>query len=274
VDAIDQATFAGSMLAEAHTIVDAAALEDSTLRLVGGLAVYEHCRDTEFCARSYRDIDLVGLREQARAITEVLTRLGWTENRHAVMASAGQKRQFLRACRHHAAQGRLHEDDRIDLYLDRFRLHHAIDLRRRMDLDPYTVSVSDVVLMKLQRSVLDPDDLRDILVVLKDAADVGEADAGSTVNARYIARLCARDWGLYHDVTTNLERCRRHVDSFGLATTDAARLRQRLARLQAALEAEHKTVRWRVRARFGERLAWHEPVDETDGVHITHAERL
>lgn len=262
------------MLAEAHDIVDAAALRGSTLRLVGGLAVYEHCRDVGFCARPYRDIDFVGLRRQTRAISRLLAGLGWTENRHAAMASAGRKRQFFRACRHDAADGRLHEDDRIDLYLDGFSLHHAIDLRDRLGLEAYTLSLSDVLLVKLQRSVLNADDLRDIVGLLKDAAGVAETDAPGMVNAHYLARLFARDWGLCHDVEKNLERCRRQIDRFDLDPADEARLRERLVRLQTALQAEVKTLRWRLRARFGERLAWHEPVDETDGLHLTPAERL
>ena len=48
------------MLDEGRRIVDAARSEGLTLRLLGGLAVREHCRDAELCERDYSDLDMVG----------------------------------------------------------------------------------------------------------------------------------------------------------------------------------------------------------------------
>jgi hypothetical protein len=260
------------MLAEAHLIIDTARAQGVTLRLLGGLAVREHCRETAFCRRAYRDIDLVGPGGAAKRATAVLAGLGWDENRQVAMATMGRKRQFFRDCRHAAAGGRVHDDDRIDLYLDAFRLHHSIDLRRRLEFEPYTVSTSDVLLVKLQRTELNEDDLRDILTVLKDAADISDDDAPGALNMRYIARLCAADWGLYHDVTRNVVRCRRALDALA-ADGGAVRVTRRLDALEAALSAVPKGRRWRLRASVGERLAWHEPVDDVEGVYYAPGER-
>ncbi|MGZ4199589.1 MAG: hypothetical protein ACXVP1_05335 [Thermoleophilia bacterium] len=258
------------MLAEAHLIIDTARAQGVTLRLLGGLAVREHCRETAFCRRAYRDIDLVGLGSAAKRATAVLAGLGWDENRQVAMATMGRKRQFFRDCRHPAAGGRAHDDDRIDLYLDAFRLHHSIDLRRRLEFEPYTVSTSDVLLVKLQRTELNEDDLRDILTVLRDAAGISDDDAPGALNMRYIARLCAADWGLYHDVTRNIVRCRRALDA---PAADGGAVTRRLDALEAALSAVPKGRRWRLRASVGERLAWHEPVDDVEGVYYAPGER-
>jgi hypothetical protein len=263
--------FDEGMLTEAHLIIDTARAQGVALRLLGGLAVREHCRETAFCERSYRDIDLVGLGSAAKAATAVLGGLGWDENRQVAMATMGRKRQFFRDCRHVAARGRAH-DDRIDLYLDAFRLHHSIDLRRRLDFEPYTVSTSDVLLVKLQRTEVNDDDLRDILTVVKDVAELGDDDAPHALNLRYIARLYAADWGLHHDVTRNIARCRRILDALA-ADRDMARVARRLDALEAALSAEPKGRRWRLRASLGERLAWHEPVDDVEGVYFAPRER-
>lgn len=261
-----------SMLGEAHGIIDAGRAQGVTLRLIGGLAVREHCREADFCERPYRDIDLAARRRAAKAATTLLVRLGWVENRQVAMAAAGGKRQFFRECRHLTAAGRAHDDDRIDLYLDAFRLHHAIDLRRRLELEPYTVSTSDVVLAKLQRTAANYDDLRDIVTVVKDAAALGADDVPGALNVRYIAGLCAADWGLYHDVSRNVARCRAALDSLG--TGDAsARVLSRLDALEDALAAAPKGRRWRLRASLGERIAWHEPVDDAEGVYFAPGER-
>jgi hypothetical protein len=263
------------MLAEAHRIIDAAHSQGPTLRLVGGLAVREHCHSGAFCERPYRDIDLVGLSREVKATTALLVGLGWHENRQVAMATMGRKRQFFRECRHGGGGGgRVHDDDRIDLYLDAFRLHHSIDLRRRLQLEPYTVSASDVLLVKLQRTTLNEDDLRDIVIVVKDAVELGEREAPGTLNLGYLSRLCAADWGLHHDVMRNLARCRSALGTLGLGELETARLGRRLDCLEAAVEAAPKALRWRLRAPLGEHLAWHEPVDDVEGVYFTASERL
>ena len=269
-----------AMLLEAHRIIDAARSQGLTLRLLGGLAVREQCRDASFCERPYRDIDLVGLGRESRAATALLVGSGWQENRHVAMATMGRKRQFFRECRHRGGDARrlrngwrVHDDDRIDLYLDAFRLHHSIDLRRRLWLEPYTVSTSDALLVKLQRTTVNEDDLRDILTLVKDAAELGAGQEPGVVDLDYLARLGASDWGLHHDVVRNLVRCRGSLDTLGLAQHEADRLRDRLDRLEAAMEAAPKPLRWRWRASFGERLAWHEPVDDAEGVYLSPAER-
>jgi hypothetical protein len=286
-----------AMRSEARRIIDAARSRGLTLRLLGGLAVREHCRETAFCERPYRDIDLAGLGRESRVATALIVESGWQENRHVAMATMGRKRQFFRECRHGAGSGdgsagagsggsrggiggsgggddeRVHDDDRIDLYLDAFRLHHSIDLRRRLRLEPYTVSTSDVLLVKLQRTTVNTDDLRDILTVVKDAAELGDRQAPGVVDLGYLARLCAGDWGLHHDVVRNLARCRGALGTLGLEQPEEDLLRDRLDRLEAAVEAAPKRLRWRWRASFGERLAWHEPVDDVEGVYLSPAER-
>jgi len=278
-----------AMLGEARHIIDVARRQGVTLRLLGGLAVREHCHESPFCERSYRDIDLVTLAGSAKAATAVIGGLGWSENRQVAMATMARRRQFFRTCRHPTAAGRAHVDDRIDLYLDAFRLHHSIDLRRRLEGEPYTVSVSDVLLVKLQRTEVNDDDLHDIVAVIGDAAGLGDDDAPDVLNVRYIARLCARDWGLYHDVERNIARVRRLVDTPAAAdggpVVDLRRaqpgaparpgrehLTARLDALEGALSDEPKGLRWRLRASLGERVAWHEPVDDAEGVYFAPGE--
>jgi hypothetical protein len=264
---------APGMLAEAHAIIDAARARGIVVRLVGGLAVREHCRDAAFCERPIRDIDLVTTRRSSKAVTTLLAGLGWTENRQVAMASSARKRQFFRPCRHPAGNGRAHDDDRIDLYLDAFQLHHSVDLRDRLELEPYTVSTSDVLLVKLQRTEANDDDVRDMVTVIKDAVAIGEDDAPGVVNRLYLARLCAADWGLCHDVTRNLARCRAALAPRDADDPTPGRARARLDVLQQAIDEQPKRWRWRLRAALGERLAWHEPVDDVEAVYFAPGER-
>ncbi len=253
------------MLAEAREIVGAAAGAGVVLRLVGGLAVYATSPDRDFARRPIRDIDLVGLRRQATRAAAALGAFGYQENRHVRFATAGQVMQFFRRCVHVGGDGRrVHDDDRIDVYLDAFRLDHEIALKDRLPGGADTVPAADVLLIKLQRSAPSRDDLRDVVALLKDLRLDGR-DEPSVVNLDYLARLCSRDWCLHHDVTASLRRCRELLAEFGLDPSEQARVAAALDEIGTAIATRNKTLRWRLRSIPGEKLPWTDGVDEREG---------
>jgi hypothetical protein len=264
------AAYPSEMLSEARRIIASGARAGVQLRLVGGLAVLAASRDQVFAGRPYRDIDLVGLRRQAKKVVRTLTSLDYEENRHARFASAGQVMQFFRECSHVGTGGeRAHVDDRIDVYLDVFRLDHEITLKDRLALtgDGETVPAADILLVKLQRAEPSREDLRDVVALLKDATLDGD-DSPGTVNLGYLAALCGRDWRLHHDVTANLARSRAALGAFGLAQQEQARVAAALDTVEDAIAQRRKTMRWRLRALAGERLPWTDMVDERDGQRV------
>jgi hypothetical protein len=269
----DRLDVAGEMLEEARRIVEAARSHSLQARLVGGLAVRSLCRGAPLCDRPARDIDLVAPHEQLKALLTVFADLGYAENTYVRLASGGHATQFFRECRHERDGRRAHVDDRVDLYLDDFRLHHRVPLRERLGLTDFSVPAGDVLLVKLQRSSPDDDDLRDMLALLS-GLRTGDDDEPETIDAGYVARTCARDWGLHHDVARNLERCRLNLDRSGLPPAEAARARDTIARLETALERAAKSLRWRLRSVMGEALPWSDVVDDRDGQHIAVRERV
>ncbi len=260
------------MLDEALDIVDEARADGVDLRLTGGVAVLAQCRDVSFCRRSYRDVDAVAPRRQTQRLIATFARLGYEENRHVRLASAGHLLQVFRPCRHLRDGAPRHDDDRIDVYLDTFRLHHEIPLRRRLALEPYTVPASDVLLVKLQRTWSGESDVRDVIALLKDV-EVRPEEAPGVVGLRYLARAAARDWGLYHDIVRNLAGVREQVDVAGLDEDGRRRVLGAADAIEQALRGARKGPRWRLRALIGERLPWHDVVDETDGARIGLRER-
>ena len=73
-----------------------------------------------------------------------------------------------------------------------------------------------------------------------------------------------RDWGLYYDVVTNLERARAALDRYELAAEERARLRAALDRLGRAIEEAPKSRAWRRRAKVGTRRPWYNEVEDQD----------
>ena len=253
------------MILEARRIVDAARERGIVLRLIGGMAVRTLCTDQAFCARPHADIDLVGLFRQVGETTALMQELGYRENAQVRLASDYRQRQFVRPCRHvHPETGRhIHDDDHVDVFLDALRMDHDVPLKDRLELDDFTVPRTDLLLTKLQIHRRTEKDVRDILALLKDS-EVAYDDRPGAVDASYIARLCADDWGMFHDVVTSIDVCERMMDDFELSDADRAQIVLNGSRLVGALDAAPKTLGWRLRARVGTRIRWHQIVEDQD----------
>jgi hypothetical protein len=253
------------LIAEAKGIIDAARGRGITLRLVGGLAVRFHCKSLDFCERDHGDIDLVGHRRDANHIASLFADLGFAEDIHVRMATDGRQLQFARECRHGDGWARCGQgqDDHADVFLDTFKMEHALDLTDRLGPDEYTITVSDALLTKLQMAGLEEKDERDVFTLLHDL-ELGTADDPGTIDVPYIAGLCARDWGLFHDVTSNLALLRGRLDAYDLDPGGREQVGAKLSRLEEAIEAEPKSRAWRLRAKIGTRRPWHNLVEEQD----------
>ena len=253
------------MIDEGRRLVDAARTAGLTVRLLGGLAVREHCRTAELCERDYSDLDMVAPAGQAPLLAELFAGFGYEENYEVRRATGNAGLQFVRPCLHAASSGAsvAHADDHVDVFLDTFRMDHNIALAQRLEIEPYTVSLSDLLLTKLQIFRLEDKDVRDIVTLL-DYAEVAEEDTPGLVNSRYIGELCAADWGLFHDVATNLQRVNEGVAALNVSEARRTRVLQNIARLTAALEDAPKSLRWRLRARIGKRKSWHNEIDDQE----------
>ena len=253
------------MIAEAKGIIDAAREQGIVLRLIGGLAVRLHCETLDFCERDHGDIDLVGHRRDADRIAGFFADLGYEEKLHVRQATEGRQLQFATECRHKDEWARYapHNNDHIDVFLDTFKMDHAIDLTDRLNLDEYTISVSDVLITKLQIAKINERDERDIFTLLADL-ELGTADNPGAIDVPYIARLCSRDWGLFHDVNISLAHLRKRLDDYPLAPGARDRVRSKLDRLEDAIEVQPKSRAWRVRQKIGTHIPWHDMIEEQD----------
>ena len=251
------------MLDEGRRLVDAARSQGLTLRLLGGLAVREHCRTAELCERDYSDLDMVAPAREARRLPSLFAGFGYAENYDVRTATANRELQFVRPCRHGGGPGATaaHADDHIDVFLGTFRMDHVIALTGRLEIEPYTVSLSDLLLTKLQIFRLEEKDLRDIVTLLGDV-EVGDEDGPGLVDARYIGGLCAADWGLFYDVAMNLNRVHEGAATFAVSDAQLEHVRHGIARLIAAIDGAPKSLGWRLRARVGTRKTWHDEVDD------------
>ncbi len=252
---------ADRMMAEAMAIIDTARTHGAQLRLIGGLAIRRYCVDLEFMERDYSDIDLIGIGEEVKEIHAVFTELGYVENRYVSQATQAGQLQFIKI---DALEGRSPLVDHVDVFLDVMRMDHDLDVSDRLDIDDYSISPADALVAKLQIGRINQKDIHDVIALVKDMSLRDDGDDAAIDTSR-MADLCSSDWGLYHDVTANLDQVASLAGDFGLSEVEVARVRRRVAAIKAAIEDENKPMSWRLRAAVGQRVAWRREIEETEG---------
>ncbi len=259
---------ADRLMKEAMAMVDVARRAGVDVRLAGGLAVRRHCIDLDFMDREYSDVDLVGLSSQREALYGVLDGLGYVENRYVSQATEGQQLQFVRKeAPDDAAVPARPLVDHVDVFLDVMRMDHDIDIRERLELDEYAISPVDALIAKAQIGRINQKDVHDIIALFKDLP-VRDVDDGLSIYVPYIAEVCADDWGLYTDITTNLRVVLDWLGDYGLTEDEIARVYGRVVSVLEAIEDEEKTRRWTWRARVGKRAAWRREVEGAEGTPV------
>lgn len=241
---------------EARRVVAEANAEQLTLRVLGGVAVHLHTASGVHpgLTRPYRDIDLVTTRKHGREAARLLQSLGYQPNER-FNAMNGSTRLVFYDIEH---------ERQVDVFVGEFRMCHEIPIADRLDLDHETVPLAELLLTKLQIVRLNDKDLRDIWAILHEH-DVAEHDDDS-VNAAHVARLLAADWGLWRTSRQTVEAAREHLADAQLDEADRLLLHERLDRLWERVESEPKGLRWRSRAKLGDRSQWYEEPEE-----IAHA---
>ena len=264
---------ADRLMTEAMAMVDVARRAGVDVRLAGGLAVRRHCIDLGFLDREYSDVDLVGLSGQREALWKVFSDLGYAENSYVSQATAGMQLQFVRKEALRAAGPDNPEVaarplvDHVDVFLDVMRMDHDIDIRGRLELDDYAISPVDALIAKAQIGRINQKDVHDIIGLFKDLP-LREIDDDMSIYVPYLAEVCAADWGLYVDITTNLQVVLDWLSDYGLSEEESARVHGRVAAVAEAIEGEEKSRRWQLRARVGKRAAWRREIEGTEATPI------
>jgi hypothetical protein len=239
---------------EAARLLSRASERGVLLRLIGGLAVRLHSPNGihPVLERGFKDIDFVSRRDRGKQIGGFFAEMGYEPNKVFNTMNAGRRLLFW-----DTGNGR-----RVDVFLGSFEMCHSIPLERRLEVDPVTIPLAELLLTKLQIVQLNEKDVRDILALLHEH-EVGDGD-NEVINAHQIARLCATDWGLWRTCQLNFDRIRSAIETYGFSPDERATLSARLATLAGRVDAEPKSTAWRLRARIGDRKRWYEEPEETE----------
>jgi hypothetical protein len=256
----DEIARSEAVLAEADELMQVAADRSLTVRLAGSIAVRAHSPAQAHLLlalgrRPYRDIDLMAYTKQKRDIASLFETRGYVLDPDIRLAQEyGIKRFVYEHPESHV---------KVDVFFDELVMAHTIDFAGRLELDVPTITVTDLLLTKLQIHEYTANDLIDSIVLLAEH-EVGPAGR-ETIDRDYISNIMRKDWGFYYTTQANL---RRIIDSLqdypALPPSTAGTVRDRAGELHDAIEHAPKTQRWKMRARVGDRVKWYEHVEDVN----------
>jgi hypothetical protein len=239
---------------EMFRLMDQAERERIQLRLIGGLAVRVHCPHVENLStrREYPDIDFVVRKGEHRRLSQFFLQNGYQPDKVFNTLNGGRRQIY-----YDSGSGR-----HVDVFIGDFEMCHKLPMRDRLQVHPMTVPLAELFLSKTQIVQLNRKDALDLIALLLDNP-TGHSDEGA-INVDRIARLCARDWGLYTTTSMNLKRL-EHIlqhEDLGLKPGETQIVFQRIEAIRQALKQVSKSILWKARNRVGTRLRWYTEVEE------------
>lgn len=247
----DAAQLATDIREEGQRLSTATLSQGLPIRLMGGVAVWltSPSARTGGYAREYRDLDFAASGRKRSATTFFFEAHGYQPDRRFNALHGAQRLNFL------APDGRWP----VDVIFDELNMAHRIDLRGRLELAGPTLDLADLLLTKLQVFELNEKDLGDIVCLLADHP-IGEVGA-ERIDVARILSVASGSWGLAHTVQRNLRRAAEQwrVEPIAGSAFEAGTQAEALI---AAIEKAPKSLRWRARARIGERLRWYQTPEE------------
>ncbi len=225
-----------------------------TLRLVGALAFARRCPGhvhlQETLGREYTDIDFAGYGREADRILSFLSGAGYVDDPQVFVDSEGS-RMILEN-----PETRLH----LDVFLDKLEFCHTVSWKGRLEIDGETIPLAEMLMQKMQIVRINEKDLIDTIMLLLEHP-LTEDDGG--INIDRIAKVCAKDWGWWRTLTMNLDKVQQMAASYPqLTDEEQARIAAQVALARARIEAEPKSLGWKLRAKVGDRKKWYREVDD------------
>jgi hypothetical protein len=236
---------------ESRRLVESAAQAGLTVRLLGGVAVRMQApSDIPLPQRSIGDIDIATRQGGWRALADFLKSAGYAGDDMFNALNGARRLLFFD-----------HVNNRkLDVFVGEFVMCHSIPVTGRLDRDPMTIPLAELLLTKLQIVQLTERDVRDVYS-LAHHHNISDGD-GTGIEADFIADLCAKDWGLWRTCTSTIEQTLARLPDYPMPAEASQLIGERLRTLLKVLEKAPKSARWKLRSRVGDKLRWYNEPEE------------
>ena len=235
-------------------VVRAANAKGIPLKLLGGQAVRVLCPLFPHRARNDQDMDFACVSSKKREVMAFFEERGFLGDPRFNLLHGDRQMYFT------TADGATS----VDVIMDKLNMCHVLDFEDRIDRMPDTLDVTDLLLTKLQIVELNEKDVHDLLHLIS-AFEVRPGDEPATIGLDRIGRVVAGDCGWWRTATMNLDKLVQ------LAGHDHADLLPEARRFEPAEQARTirtacdevpKTMKWKLRAKVGDRVQWYEVPEE------------
>jgi hypothetical protein len=241
---------ADDLLDAAQETIAAADDAGVRMRLLGGIAVYQLARSSRepSLRRTYHDFDVVVSSKNGNRAARVFRDLGYGEDREFNAVHGAQRMIY------NSKQGFV-----VDVIVGTFHMCHRLDLGRDLPAGGVTIDPADLLLTKLQIVEIEDKDLLDAVELLIDLPVGGPAPL--VVEPQRFARPLAADWGFYRTVERNLPKLTAYAGTV-LDPARAEGVARSVRSLEDAMQQAPKSMKWKMRARVGERVPWYDLPEE------------
>lgn len=227
------------------------------LRLLGATAIYYHCPGwasmSEALNRPLTDLDFMALSKHNSRVEELFSKLSFQPNKHVNMLY-GRHRQIYYDPKN---------SRQVDVFFDKLSFNHVLDLTKRLNIDPVTISLSDLLLEKLQIVKMSEKDAKDVIVLLREHG-VGDGSSGD-IDSKYVSKLLAGDWGFNYTVSQNIKKVKDYTQGATfIGPEDKQEVDGRLDELMRRIEAEPKSLGWKMRASIGTKSLWYTEAEDVE----------
>ncbi|MCC6029417.1 MAG: hypothetical protein LM591_04695 [Candidatus Korarchaeum sp.] len=257
---------------ECKAIIDKLEERGVIARILGAMAVYIH---TERDARAreihstrfgagvpmFTDLDLMAYKKQAKKLKEVFEReLGFLPDRMVNLLFSDRRLIYYHP------EGKFH----VDVFFNKLEFCHDVYFgeepgKGRLELSKYAITPTDLVLEKLQIHEINPKDLVDLIVLFL-THELAEEEGEGKINARYIAKVLADDWGFWYDSVENLKKVKAYASQMvregRLKEEEKEKVIKQVDLLLKIIEEEPKSKNWMKRAKEGTSKKWWRDVEE------------
>lgn len=236
-------------------LIDKARAEGTTLRLLGGIAVFlnsPYGRNINTLKRDYKDLDFVVNQKGVRGLTKVFLEEGLVEDKQFNALHGATRLLFYKG-----------NEFQIDIFIGIFEQCHKLNLEPRLNILPYTISLADIFLTKIQIHKMNEKDVKDLLMLLLDH-DFGLKSPNEKSEMSYILEITSSDWGWFTTTKDNLLLLKDLSKNY-LKGDDLRRVNEIVDYLVSAMDNAPKTLSWRVRSIIGRKVQWY---DEPEEVHL------
>lgn len=210
-------------------IVNDANVQNMTLRMMGGVAIYARCPSIEShttLQRAYSDLDFVAAANDWARVAELFTTRGWTKK-----SQTGDELKFTK------------DDVVAEISSPTRRKDFALDFSTRLTVTPLTLPLADLLLMKLARVNFQEKDIQDCAALLVDHRVVMGGDEEEDINREYFYRVVNQEYKLWKTVFDNTVTLEKVFDKY-LEPEEAQLAWRRTELLQEVLDGKQHSASW------------------------------